>query len=49
MTGLHAFQQLRPCVDAKGHKFIVSRPPAGDYGYALVLCERCGKERKDLS
>lgn len=27
------------------HKFIVSRPPAGMYGYALVVCERCG-ERK---
>ena len=36
------YQVLKLCIDQKGHKFIVSRPPAGDYGYTITICERCG-------
>ncbi len=36
------YLNLKPCVDAQGHKFVRGNPPQGDYGYAIIFCERCG-------
>lgn len=37
-----AFQKLKPCVAPGVHKFTVSHPPAGQWGYSQIVCERCG-------
>lgn len=36
------FQQLRPCVNAYGHKFVSQFPPEGQFGYTTTVCEKCG-------
>jgi hypothetical protein len=40
--GTEAFQQLKPCVSPGTHNFKVNSPPAGQFGYALIVCSRCG-------
>lgn len=42
-----AFEQMRPCLAPGVHKFTVNRPPVGQYGYALIVCERCGMTREE--
>lgn len=37
-----AFQQLRPCVDMYGHKFVPHFPRPGQFGYSQVVCQKCG-------
>lgn len=44
---VRVFQQLRPCAAPGVHKFIVSYPPAGQFGYSQVICERCGMTPKE--
>lgn len=43
-----AYQQLAPCVDAKGHAFHVSTPTPGQFGHAFAYCQRCGGSRSEL-
>lgn len=35
MSNMQAFQQLKPCINAYGHKFSANF-------VAVVVCERCG-------
>ena len=42
-----AYQQLRLCIAPGQHKFTVHNPPPGQFGYALVVCERCGMTRDE--
>ena len=39
-TNLYA--SVTPCIDSGGHRFRPNFPPAGQFGYALIVCERCG-------
>lgn len=42
ITSTYAYQQLRPCIDAYGHRFKTEWPPYGTWGYSITTCERCG-------
>lgn len=41
------FQNLKPCLSPGAHRFTVHHPPAGQWGYAMVICERCGMTREE--
>lgn len=43
------FQNLKPCIDNKGHTFVAGGPAAGNFGYAFTYCSRCGKLRSELN
>lgn len=49
MTSTQAYQQIRPCVDDRGHRFEVSTPAPGQWGNTLTYCSRCGKFRYELN
>jgi hypothetical protein len=36
-------QQKKPNPCADGHHFVISHPPAGQWGYTQMFCQRCGK------
>lgn len=48
-TNATAYQKLTPCVDEKGHRFAVSNPEPGQWGYSIVYCTRCGGTREELA
>ena len=47
-SGIQAYAQLKLCIDPGVHKFIVSRPGAGQFGHAIVICERCGMTAEEV-
>jgi len=44
---INTFARVKPCIAPGTHKFVVSWPPYGTYGYAQVVCERCGMTAKE--
>ncbi len=39
------YAEVPPCVDQGGHNYLVSYPPAYMFGYAQIVCTRCGHRK----
>ena len=43
------YARVKPCIDQSGHKFTATYPPAGQWGYTLIVCQRCGETKREAT